>query len=66
MSFPNIVTGDGGTLPVPAKETARIVGTELPHAFNAITETLPPAVPVVVVMLVVVEAPNQVVGKVQL
>jgi hypothetical protein len=45
--------------------TARVEAVELPHALFAVTVTLPPVAPAVVVMLFVVLVPDQPLGNVQ-
>ena len=54
--------GVAGTAP---KVAARVCATELPQALFALTETLPALLPTVEMILIVVEEPLQVFGKVQ-
>ncbi len=54
----------GAGKPVPLT-TVKWLADEEPHALFAVTDIVPPAVPAVVVMLLVVEVPLQPLGKVQ-
>ena len=55
-----------GVAGAPAKVTLSVCAAELPQALLlAVTETVPPPVPAIELMLVVVELPDQVLGKVQ-
>jgi hypothetical protein len=60
--FPEIVPGCGGVVAV---ATVNVLAGLLPHELFALTETVPPVLPGVVVILLVVELPVQPLGKVQ-
>lgn len=54
-----------GAAGAPPTEIVRVAAAEVPQAFVAVTATVPPVVPTVVLIEAVVEVPTQPVGKVQ-